>query len=194
MSYRKPPAPLDLRSHPSRRTTRDQQQSQVQTPPPWLQSFDDPMDIDSEPSAPSAPRRTIPTGPAAMAASQKPTEGTPFTITTDGTKAYRHTFEIDISSHASGVTDLEIIEHARTQMGFLERAGLRDDAMRRIRDCRIRLRVVIDTKSPSRLDALVDARLRMLTMQDMINEGMGWFPGLPWRHHHFRVETFCPRT
>lgn len=197
MSYRKPPAPLHLQPHPSRRTNGDQQQPQVQTPPPWLQSFDDPMDIDSEPSAPSvpsAPRRTIPTGPAAMTASQKPTGGTPFTVTTDGTKVYRHTFEIDISSRAGGVTDLEIIEHARTQMGFLERAGLRDDAMRRIRDCRTRLRVVIDTKSPSRLDALVDARLRMLTMQDMINEGMGWFPGLPWRHHHFRIETFCPRS
>jgi hypothetical protein len=125
---------------------------------------------------------------------QKTAEGGHFSITADGTKIWRHTFEIDIPSRPSGFTDLEILEYARTQLAFLERAALREDAMRRIRDCRTRLRVIIDTKTSSRLDALVDARLRMLVMQDMINEGMGWFPGLPWRHPHFRVETFCPRS
>ncbi|OQD68389.1 hypothetical protein PENDEC_c036G05724 [Penicillium decumbens] len=197
MSYRKPPLPPDRRPPPLRRLPGDQQpqqpqqQPQVQTPPPWLLSFDDPMDIDSEPGV---PRQAMPRGPTAMEPPSRPAEGGTISITTDGTKIWRHIFEIDISSHDSGLGDLEVLEHARTQLGFLERSGLRDDAMRRIRDCRTRLRVVIDTKSPSRLDALADARLRMLTMQDMINEGMGWFPGLPWRHNHFRVEVFHPRA
>lgn len=114
---------------------------------------------------------------------------TPFAYAPDGSNIYRHAFEVDLSNRVGGVSDHEALETGRKQMGFLEMSGMREDSMRRIRDCRTRLRVVIDTKSDSRFDALVDARMRMLTMQDMIADGLGWFLGLPWRHAHFTVEV-----
>jgi hypothetical protein len=156
------------------------------------------MDIDSEPGTtlPGRPfpsgQRPIPIGPAAMTHPSRPPEA-PLTVLPDGSKMYRYFFEVDISNRVHELTDLEMLQHARTQMGFLERAGLREDSMRRIRDCRTRLRVTIDTNSASRLDALADCRMRMLTMTDMITDGMGWFPGLPWRATHFNVEVLYPR-
>lgn len=90
------------------------------------------------------------------------------------------------------MSDHEILQYARTQLGFLERSGLAEGSMRSIRNCRMRLRVRIDTKSASRVDALVDVRMRMLAMLDMISDGMGWFTGLPWKHEHFTVEVvYC---
>lgn len=191
MSYRKPPKISDQRTGSSQRlsgTNRPSQQSQYRTPS-WQQTapsphllpalaptpvpdndFDD-MEIDS--TGDSAPQTGM----------------TPFAYAPDGSNIYRHTFEVDLSSRVGGVSDHEALETGRRQMGFLEASGMREDSMRRIRDCRTRLRVVIDTKSDSRFDALVDARMRMLTMQDMIADGLGWFLGLPWRHAHFTVEV-----
>lgn len=188
MSFRKPPVPPDSRMNPSRDP---RPQTRTNATPPWQSSGGDPMDIDSEPSA-TFSRRPISTGPAAVPRPARPIN-TLFTILPDGSKMYSYIFEVDISNRAHELTDLEILEYARTQMGFLERADVRDGAMRHIRDCRTRLRVTIDTKSTSRLDALGDCRMRMLIMQDMINEGMGWFPGLPWKALHFQVEVLHPR-
>lgn len=102
---------------------------------------------------------------------------------------YRHTFLIDLSNRHGGMTDKQIIEHARLQLHYLEQANMAEDAMRRVRNCRMRLRIDIDTRCADRADAVIDVRLRMLVMLDMITEGLGWFPGLPWRHPHFNVEV-----
>lgn len=106
-----------------------------------------------------------------------------------GPGIWRHSFEIDLSNRPGGMTDHQILEHARLQLLFLERANLAEDAMRRVRNCRMRLRIEIDTRSASRADAVIDIRLRMLIMVDMITEGLGWFPGLPWRNPHFIVKV-----
>ncbi|KAJ5126525.1 hypothetical protein N7448_007304 [Penicillium atrosanguineum] len=188
MSFRRPSLPPGRRVNPS---TDSCQQTRTDATPPCQSSGGDPMDIDSEPSA-TFSRRPISTGPAAISRPSRPT-GALFTMLPDGSKMYSYIFEVDISNHAQELTDLEILEYAHNQMGFLERADLRDGAMRHIRDCRTRLRVTIDTKSIGRLDALGDCRMRMLVMQEMINAGMGWFPGLPWRANHFHVEVLYPR-
>lgn len=104
-------------------------------------------------------------------------------------RVHRHIFEVDLSNRVGEMSDTDILSHARTQLGFLGRSDLADGSMHRIRNCRMRLRVAIDTMSASRADALVDVRMRMLVMLDMISDGLGWFPGLPWRHEHFVVEV-----
>lgn len=103
---------------------------------------------------------------------------------------YRHIFEIDLSNRHGGMNDHQILEYALLQLQHLLQADMAEDAMRRVRNCRMRLRIEIDTRNASRADAVFDIRLRMLVMQDMITgtEGLGWFPGLPWRHPHFIVE------
>lgn len=123
----------------------------------------------------------------------------PPAVTRNGTSAtgtvqrtpgiYRHSFEIDLSNRHGGMTDHQILEHARLQLSYLERANLAEDAMHRVRNCRMRLRIDIDTRSASRADAVIDIRMRMLVMQDMITDGLGWFTGLPWRHPYFNVEV-----
>ncbi|KAJ5676511.1 uncharacterized protein N7477_002144 [Penicillium maclennaniae] len=191
MSFYGPPVPPE----PDRRMSlaRDlRQQTRAAAPPPWQALGGDPMDIDSEPST-TASRRPIPTVPTAIPRPLRPNNAL-FTLLPDGSKMYSYIFEVDILNRAHELTDLEILEYARNQMGFLERANLRDGAMRHIRDCRIRLRVTIDTKNTSRLDALGDCRMRMLIMQDMISDGMGWFPGLPWKARHFHVEVLYPQS
>lgn len=103
---------------------------------------------------------------------------------------YRHIFEIDLFNRHGEMNDHQILQYALLQLQYLLQADMAENAMRRIRNCRMRLRIEIDTRNASRADAVFDIRLRMLVMQDMITgtEGLGWFPGLPWRHPHFVVE------
>lgn len=126
----------------------------------------DEMDIDPSLPAPPAPKNV----PATTQAVQHiPWEHIP--------GIYRHTLEIDLSNRPGGMTDAKILEHARTQLLHLEQANMSPSAMRRVRDCRMRLRIDIDTKSASRAGAVINIRMRMLAMEDMITR----FSSIPYR-------------
>lgn len=100
---------------------------------------------------------------------------------------YSHTFYLPIRSRPVPTLDLHVLTAARTEVAHVQRVGLpvlqtlpeRPGPLVYIR---------IDTDQPNRDNALMDANLRMGTMQDMIRDGFGWFSGLPYRHPHFEVK------
>ncbi|KAJ5114310.1 hypothetical protein NUU61_000069 [Penicillium alfredii] len=105
---------------------------------------------------------------------------------------YRHVFCLDIGHRGGCNTDYDILGAARVQLDRLQKSGSLENPVP-VNLRRLRVHVAIDTRSSSREDALVNANLRLFLMQDMINDGLGWFTGLPWRHEHFVVELLRPQ-
>ncbi|KXG49216.1 uncharacterized protein PGRI_030860 [Penicillium griseofulvum] len=130
----------------------------------------DPMEIDDPVQEPPPP-----TAPASM--TQGPGVDT----------IHRHVYYIPIRSHPMPVLDLDVITAARTELARLEGTGMPIlEALPEQAGPHVFIR--IDTNHIDRRHALMDANLRMGAMQDMIQDGFGWFTGLPYRHPHFEVK------
>lgn len=110
---------------------------------------------------------------------------------------YRHTFNIEIESQQPmRLSDVEIIRMARAHIR-LDRPQpspmMLDELVNvprypaRAQPRRLYVRIIIDAFSVDRETALIDADGRLGYMVGMAQDGLGWFPGLPWLHPHFQV-------
>ncbi|KAJ5681221.1 hypothetical protein N7536_012360 [Penicillium majusculum] len=100
---------------------------------------------------------------------------------------YSHTFYIPIRSRPMPTLDLHVLTAARVEVAHIQRVGL--PVLQTLPERPgPHVYIRIDTDQPNRDNALMDANLRMGTMQDMIRDGFGWFSGLPYRHPHFEVK------
>lgn len=131
----------------------------------------DPMEIDTPPE-------------------QEPASTTTVTGTNEQSEdngIHRHIFYIPIRSRPMPTLDLDVLTAARAEVTRLQRAGI--PIMQTLPERPgPHLYIRVDTDQANRDHALVDANLRMGTMQDMIRDGFGWFTGLPYRHPHFEVK------
>lgn len=114
-------------------------------------------------------------------------------------QVFRHTFEIEIRNPIPGhMPDLEILRTARTRIRTVVQPSMPPTQLsypsRRPVRRNLVLRIVIDTFSVDRQDALVIADWRLHFMIEMIQDaqGLGWFPGLPWTHDHFQLRMAVP--
>ncbi|KAG0153845.1 hypothetical protein PDIDSM_1224 [Penicillium digitatum] len=100
---------------------------------------------------------------------------------------HRHIFYVPIRSRPMPTLDLDVLTAARAEITHIQRAGI--PVLQTLPERpgpHVYIRV--DTDQANRDQALIDATLRMGTMQDMIRDGFGWFSGLPYRHPHFEVK------
>lgn len=110
-------------------------------------------------------------------------------------QVYRHAFNIEIRTPLNQrVPDVEILRTARTRIRLDQQHSAAPPhvygSQGPTRRCLVR--IIIDTTSQNREEALVDADWRLGYMVEMTEDGMGWFPGLPWVHDHFEVRLIYP--
>lgn len=136
----------------------------------------DPMEIDTPPDQEPASTTTV---------TDTNEQGTNEQSEDNG--IHRHIFYIPIRSRPMPTLDLDVLTAARAEVTRLQRAGI--TIMQTLPERPgPHLYIRVDTDQANRDHALVDANLRMGTMQDMIRDGFGWFTGLPYRHPHFEVK------
>lgn len=107
-------------------------------------------------------------------------------------QVFRHTFQIQIRSPVQGhLSDLEILRTARARIRNTPQASVPPSYAARAVGRTLVLRIIIDSLSISRHDALVLVDWRLHFMIEMIEDregqGLGWFCGLPWVSDHFQV-------
>ncbi|KAK5789069.1 hypothetical protein VI817_008193 [Penicillium citrinum] len=154
--------------------------------------------------------RLHPTDPDAMEIDTHPPQSLPYSLIQIATAGltvpnghhrnnpvYRHTFNIEIESQQPiRLSDVEIIRMARARIRFdrpQPSPMMLDEILNaprypaRAAPRRLYVRIIIDTFSVDRETALIDADGRLGYMVGMAQDGLGWFPGLPWTHPHFQV-------
>ncbi|KGO74955.1 hypothetical protein PITC_031930 [Penicillium italicum] len=131
----------------------------------------DPMEIDTPPIQESAPATT----------------GTCTNEQSEDSGVHHHIFYIPIRARPMPTLDLDVLAAARAEITHIQRAGI--PVLQTLPERPgPHVYVRVDTDRANRDNALIDAHLRMGTMQDMIRDGFGWFSGLPYRHPHFEVK------